>query len=306
MATTVPTPIYASQSQVTDPGLFAARLDEIPDDLTSIKDAVNHLVYHYRHPESDWAVHGIAPERIGEIDTRYAEHMLERLLTLNDTPLTEHRQPAERIVGCCRDFTVLFLSIARHKGIPARMRVGFATYFQPDWKLDHVVAEVWDAAGQRWRMVDAELGDGHIDPNDGARLDPLDLPRDRFITGPQAWVSCRREEADPERFLVAPELDIPDTRGWPYLMHNVVHDLASLNMQEMLLWEAWGILLRESAMLPDHLVLLDQVASAAAGTDSTPDQLQELYERDEFRVPARVMSYSPAAPDIPVSVDIAR
>jgi transglutaminase-like putative cysteine protease len=53
-------------------------------------------------------------------------------------------------VGCCRDFTVLFFALARHKGVPAREWVGFATYFAAGWAVDHEIAEVWDAAEHRW------------------------------------------------------------------------------------------------------------------------------------------------------------
>jgi hypothetical protein len=299
------TSAYAAQSPVTEPGAFANRLDAVPDDIASIKDVARQLVFHYRG-DGDWAEHGIAAERIGEIDTRYADAMFRRLFELKDAPLTEPRQPGERLVGCCRDFTVLFLAIARHKGIPARSRVGFATYFAPGWNVDHVVAEVWDAGEGRWRLVDAELDAGHVDSTDDTELDPLDLPRDRFITGPQAWLACRAENADPERFVVAPDLDIPDTRGWPYLMHNLVHDLASLNRHEMLLWEDWGILLHDEPMLPDHLDLLDQTAALMMAPDSTPATLGELYARDEFRVPSTITSFSPARTDIPFTVDLPR
>ena len=75
-----------------------------------------------------WAENGIAPERISEVDTRYAAAMFARLGELADLPLSAARQPRQRLVGCCRDFTVLFVSMARHKGIPSRARVGFAGY----------------------------------------------------------------------------------------------------------------------------------------------------------------------------------
>ena len=112
--------------------------------------------------------------------------MLNRLFELDERPLTQERTPQTpqtRLLGCCRDFTVLFLSMARHLGTPARARVGFATYFVPDFNLDHEVAEVWDADEARWRLVDPELDDDHIDPNDGVRVDALDVPRDRFLVG---------------------------------------------------------------------------------------------------------------------------
>lgn len=299
------TSAWTEQSRVSDPGTFTDRLDAVPGDLASIKDAARQLVFHYRG-DGDWTEHGIEQERIAEIDTRYADAMLGRLFELKDAPLGETRLPRERLVGCCRDFTVLFLAIARHKGIPARARVGFATYFAPGWKVDHVVAEVWDAGEGPWRLVDAELDPGHVDGTDGVAIDPLDIPRDRFLTGPDAWRSCRAEEADSERFVVAPDLDIPGTRGWPYLMHNLVHDLASLNRHEMLLWEDWGILLQEEAMLPDHLDLLDQVAAVTSSPDCTPEDLAELFARDEFRVPESVTSYSPAREDVPFTVDLTR
>jgi hypothetical protein len=79
--------------------------------------------------------------------------------------------------------------------------------------MDHVVAEVWDAQEQRWRLIDAELPDGHVDPTDGAVLDPLDLPGNRFIVAPDAWLRCREGKDDPDRYLVSPFLDIPGLQG---------------------------------------------------------------------------------------------
>jgi hypothetical protein len=71
-------------------------------------------------------------------------------------------QPRQRLVGCCRDFTVLFVAIARHKGIPSRAGVGFARYFFDGWL--------------RWRLVGPEIGDDHTDPAGGASFDALDVP----------------------------------------------------------------------------------------------------------------------------------
>jgi hypothetical protein len=229
MSTQADWQLYATHSACSDPGAWGAQLDAVPGDLRSIKDAAHQLVFHYR-ADGDWTENGIAPERIAEIDTRFADRMLQRIFALSGAPLGAPRPPHQRLVGCCRDFTLFFVALARQKGIPARSRVGFATYFMAGWNLDHIVAEVWDAVQHRWRLVDAELRDGHVDAA-GRVIDPLDVPRDRFIVGPQAWLACRAGEADPERFVVAPDLEIPETRGWPYLMHNLIHDLAALNAE---------------------------------------------------------------------------
>ena len=110
-----------------------------------------------------------------------------------------------------------------------------------DALIDHEIAEVWDGSAERWRLVEPEIDDGHTDPADGASFDVLDVPPDRFLTAPRAWQLARSGAVDPERFVTDPDLEIPATRGWPQLRHNLVHDLAALNKTEMLLWEDWGM-----------------------------------------------------------------
>jgi Transglutaminase-like superfamily len=282
---------YAAQSFVTDPGAMSHALGDVPHDLATLQRVARHLVIHYR-AESPSA-HGIPDERLGEIDSRYADTMLGRLVALDGRPLTEPRAPRERLVGCCRDFTVLFLTLARSVGIPARARVGFATYFIPGLKLDHEVAEVWAADERRWRLVDAELDDGHVDPTDRAPVDPLDVPRDRFLVAGRAWQLCRNRADDPETFLVGPDVDLEVTRGWPYLRHNLVHDLAALNKVELILWDAWGLVEREHPSEQD-LDLLDRVAAATAVTGPDLSELRRLYDgTPALRVPVTVTTYSP-------------
>jgi hypothetical protein len=259
-----------------------------------MRTAARELVFHYS-ADGDFAANGIEASRIAEVDTRYAEDMLARLVQLADLPLGHPRTPAQRMVGCCRDFTVLFLAIARAHGVPARARVGFATYFHPGWFIDHVIAEVWDAAQQRWRLVDPELADDHIAAVDGARVDPEDVPPDRFVTGPRAWRLCRAGTADAHRFVVNPDLYIPVTRGWSYVRHNLVHDLAALSGQEMLLWDYWGLAEIAGEPTPAQLAALDELAAATCSSDVPLEQVQSFAQRDGFRVPAVVTSYSPAS-----------
>ena len=293
---------YGTQSRVTDPGPFAGRLDAVPPDLAAMQATARQLVFHYR-AGGDYAENGIDPGRIAEIDTRYADAMLARLAELAGPPLTAGRPARQRLVGCCRDFTVLFLAIARHQGVPARARVGFAGYFVPGWFVDHVVAEVWDAGQQRWRLVDPELADGHTGGSDPSPVDPLDVPASRFLTGPRAWRACRACEADPERFAVDPDLKVPGTRGWPYLRHNLVHDLSALTKREMLLWDEWGLADLDAEPSPDQLALLDGLAAATSSPSLTAGQAQELARLDGLRVPPVVTSHSPAS-STPVQVTL--
>ena len=292
---------YAIQSRVTDAGRFAGSVLEVPGSLAEMRTAARQLVFHYRDG-GDYAANGIEPDRVTEIDTRYAEAMLARIFELSDRPLTATRAPRERLLGCCRDFTVLFLSIARAHGVPARARVGFATYFVPGSFIDHVVAEVWDSARQRWRLVDAELADDHLDAANGKRVDPEHLTPAQFVTGPAAWLACRSGRADPEQYVVDPGLDIPATRGWPYVRHNLIHDLAALAMHEMVLWDNWGWTEPDADLTSGQLAVLDEVAAVTSRT-ATAAQAETFYARDGLRVPAHVTSYSPAQ-EAPLRVDI--
>lgn len=295
---------YARQSAVTDPGAMAGEIAGLAgalgpggpgDDLAETRRLVSGLVTHYRDP--GFAGYGIPEERRAEIDTRYAAAMLARLRELDARPLGAERSMDRRLVGCCRDFTVLTLTLLRAAGVPARARVGFAGYFAPGWWIDHVVAEVWDAAEDRWRLMDANLGTDwpdHWRRDDGdAPFDVADVPRDAFLTGPAAWRACRAGERDPERFVVAPELEIPYLRGWSYLRHNLVHDLATLAKREMLLWDTWGILTDDPSS-PAELELLDRVAAATGVPDPTPEAIEALYAAEPaLRVPPVVTSMNP-------------
>jgi hypothetical protein len=108
---------WAVQSLVTEPGPAAAAIDQLPSGLGALRAASQQLVFHY-WADGDYAANGITPERISEIDTRYAAAMFARLGELADLPLFASRQPSQRLVGCCRDFTVLFVAMARRKGDP--------------------------------------------------------------------------------------------------------------------------------------------------------------------------------------------
>jgi hypothetical protein len=284
---------WVEQSAVTDPGEFAELVREVPGTLGAIRAAARGLVFHYR-ADGDFAANGISPGRVAEVDTRYAKDMLARLTSLAAQPLTSARAPSQRLVGCCRDFAVLFLTIARAHGIAARARVGFATYFYPGWYVDHVVVEAWDAARGAWRLMDPELADDHLSATDGLRVAPEDLTSSQFLTGPEAWRACRSGLADPTRFVVDPSLDIPVTRGWPYVRHNLIHDLAALAGHEMLLWDNWGWTEIDGQPSAEQLRVLDDVAAAMIADDVSPDTVVSFYEREGLAVPAVVTSYSPA------------
>lgn len=297
---------WATQSAVTEPGPAVAAIDELPGDLAALRQASSQLVFHYR-AGGDFAANGVPAGRMAEIDTRYADLMFGRVLERGAPTLAWDRSPRDRLVGCCRDSTVLFLTLARHHGIPARARVGFAAYFHPGWLADHVVAEVWDEREGRWRLIDPEGNAAWTPEVNGRPVDWLDLTDDQFVTGPRAWQAARAGTSDPERHVVAPALDIPVLRGWPYIAHNVIHDLAALNKTEMLLWDSWGMQLSHGpGPVPEaDAAVLDEVCAVTADPGSDQGVLAKLGSRDGLRVPPAVTSFDPNGGP-PRQVDVSR
>jgi transglutaminase-like putative cysteine protease len=55
-----------------------------------------------------------------------------------------------RVVGTCRHFATLACAILRARGVAARARCGFGTYFVEGRGLDHWITEYWHTAEARW------------------------------------------------------------------------------------------------------------------------------------------------------------
>jgi hypothetical protein len=290
---------WRSQSVVTSVGRSTSAIDDLPSDLFGLREVSQQLVAHYMGA-SDGTSAPITRDRLKEVDTRFANLMFARLLEMGSPKLFRKRSPEERIAGCCRDFAVLFVAMARHNGIPARVRVGYATYFQPGWYLDHVIAEIWDSDGKRWRLIEPEISDATVAK---VNFDPLDVPRDRFVTGPRAWLAARSGQIDPDRFVVAPDFQEPYTRSWLSLRHHIVQDLAALNKIEMLVWDQWGILNEDDPLR--HAEILDQLAHVIADPNCSSAEISNWSQREGLQVPPTVTSYSPTQFS-PLTVDISR
>lgn len=255
---------YTTQSRFSDPGVHAQLFDALPDDLPGIGAVVRNLLIHYRGGGIEFT-----GDRLAEIDHRWVSAMLTTDQKRNGTALAVPREPVDRVVGCCRDYTLMFVSALRHKGIPARSRIGFADYFTAGYNHDHVVAEYWN--GDRWVMIDAEL-----DPAEDRPFDVQDLPRGPLRSAAEVWLGIRAGELDPDVFGIAP--GSPIGGGW--LVRNYVHlQLAHLNGDEVLLWDNWGAM---SPSLDDANVdLTDQIARLMVASDNGDEtatkEVDDLY-----------------------------
>lgn len=278
---------YTAQSAWSDPGQYGRLFDALPADIGALCAVVRNITLHYRAgPRVGF---DIPKARLAEIDTRSCELMLKRIVALDSRPLAELRAPEQRLIGCCRDASLLLCSMLRHKDVPARVRYGFAPYLSKDgFNGDHAVVEYWD--GKRWRLADAERAEPEI-AFEGATFSPLDIPRGPYLTAGMAWQMVRSGKADEASFGVSPELC-----GLPEIRVALLVDIAMQNKSETLLWDVWGIGEIDHENSADDLALLDRAAALSADTDveATYAGITRIFMDERMRLPETVVSMSPA------------
>jgi len=262
---------YQKQGQISEPGAYAPALTGLPTQIEALARVVQATTIHPFWLDS----YGLKlpPERMAELQLRTLEKRLARTLELDPRPLDVLRDLDKKLLGNCRDHSLLLAAILRQQGLAARARCGFGAYFQDGLFVDHWVTEYWDAAGQRWVLVDAQL-DALQSEALRINFNPLNVPRDQFILAGKAWQMCRSGQADPAAF------GIFDMNGLGFIRGNLLRDVASLNKVELLPWDCWGLMLKEQLDDPSDLALLDQLAALTAGDVPEPLAVRSAYEND--------------------------
>jgi hypothetical protein len=276
---------YARHTPYTDPGPHGALLDALPTDIGELMAVVRNVIVHYQASGIAFPGH-----RLTEIDARWLDRILDIDQQRFGVPLDVPRPVAERVAGCCRDFTLLTVAALRQRGVPARSRVGFAAYLQPDFHTDHVVAEYWN--GECWVWADAQIG-----PDPGRGFDPRDVPRSTaFASAAEVWTAHRRGEIDANRYGVAPGL--PLCGEW-FVGDEVLIELSHRMGDELLLWDVFGAMADPVTSTGYDAELVDEVAAllvaADTGDDAAERKLAERYAADpRLRPGDQVLCFSPA------------
>ncbi|TDQ16199.1 hypothetical protein DEV91_13330 [Phyllobacterium brassicacearum] len=277
---------YASHSPFSTPGRHAALLDALPFDPASVARTVQGLLI-YEHVAELFYGYPIPDARRAESHIRPIEQFIDALLELDDRPLHIGRPSEKRLVGICRHFMLLSLAIFRHHGVPARGRGGFGAYFNPGKFEDHWVCEYWKAEECRWALLDSQFDDVFV-RNLAIHHDVLDVPRAQFLTASEAWRRCRGGELNPNLFGI----EFSQLRGLWFIAGSLIRDLATLNGQEILPWDVWGVQPAPDATLSDEeLDFFDEIALLTADPDANFDALKQRFAEDvRVRVPAKVFN----------------
>ena len=254
---------YRTHSPLSDPGDLKNLYDPLPDTVTGLMESIQTLMLHRLAAEHIGV--NLTRESRGEQHLRTMVQRLSRMMSLDPSPLEEGRVPQERQIGVCRDFALFLTSILRHKGIPARMRVGFAEYLKPDdkFKIDHWITEFWDQVDGRWILVDPDTLKFDLRPN-------VD-----FYSAGSAWNLARAGKIRSDLFRYSGRW-----KGMPCIRGNLLHDFQALNKLELGVFDYWDELhtKSEGSLTVDDKSTLDHISGLIADPDGNFEKIQNLFQ----------------------------
>ncbi|BBF43404.1 transglutaminase-like enzyme [Lachnospiraceae bacterium KM106-2] len=308
---------YSRPGKITNLEKYQSFINWLPDDPEVIGQVVQGLIVH----DSWFGNYNIPYEQGHEYtqETAYMQDLLDKVLEIDSSDLSIPRHPKDRVIACCREFSTLFCAFLRAKGIPARSRCGFATYFGWDGGYeDHWICEYWN--GMRWIRNDCQLDpfqqstvmhwglEANDDPDKVAQIkkfNPRDLKNGEFISAGEAWKLCRSGKEDPMKFGIGcdirPEWGITSLHGLWFVRGQLLRDLGALNKVETvpylvrickgLSWNPWYLVsASDEEITKEEIQLLDKVAELTSHVDENFNEMQELYfTKKELTVPKEII-----------------
>jgi len=285
---------YLQFSQYTNPGLYQEELQKsLPNNVKDIGLLVRKSLIHrmtlkngntgsnkdlrygdmkkipwYRQPEDD-----IFPT---------AAAMLAELYRRDDKGFVLDRSAENKLVVTCRFTSILMASLLKIKGIPARVRSGFAPYFHaeglPDDKSDdHWINQYWKNDESRWVTIDV---DGSLE--DYIAFDLYDIPEGKFDYSATAWLKVRKGETRGEHFYNAGGYS-----GLVAIAWELFYDFHCLMNNEIIYHHhpEMATLKNFDKNSENQLKEIDQLAELMLKPDDNFDELQHIWNtKKEFRL----------------------
>jgi hypothetical protein len=251
----------------TDPGGYEYLFDGLPDRLPELCARIKAQLI---HPLADLPLYrGLVPPERTDEDPIFptVASMLGGLLARNPAGLVSQRTPGERLVVSCRYHAILLASILKHRGIPARVRYGFASYLMPGAHIYHVICEVWNADEKRWMRVDPDR-------------QLVDFALGLFVPAFEAWQKYGKDELDPSTW------GFPGWWGPHPILDVMCHDLASVLGSEHLYVDrppiSANIDMDVAGIPADRRAVLDTAAQLLKDPDAGFNGLRALYDANPY------------------------
>ncbi len=285
---------YLQFSAYTDPGLYKDYLIKgLPNNVKDIGLLVRKQLLHrmilkngnsgsnsdlrygdttkvpwFRQPEDDVLVTAAA--------------MLAELIRKDPRGFVSDRAMENKPILTCRATAVLMASILKTKGIPTRVRSGFAPYFVvaglPQGKSDdHWINQYWNDKERRWTTIDV---DGCLEDYTG--LNYFDLPDGTFDFSADAWLAVRSGKIEPQHFWNA-----GGTGGLIAISWELFYDFHCLMNDEVIYVHTPEIthFANFDKLSEKQLEEIDNLARLMQQPDKNFDQLRNIWDnKREYRL----------------------
>lgn len=214
-----------------------------------------------------------------------AQSMIAELLR-RDKNYSIHRKIEDKIHVCCREQAIFLASILKAKGISARVRSGFCRYANlPGVQAcDHWIVEYYDMKIGKWTLVDADmfydseiLKEYHVDFN------LLDIPREKFIFGAEAYLNIRKNKLKENDLYYASNTPV---LGIEAALHGLFYDFHSLMNNEIIFLHLPKYIRDKNFQLSEEEYKeLDNLATLMLDPDKNFIELRYIWENNEkFRI----------------------
>lgn len=293
---------HAQHSVFSSPGRFAEMFSALPTAPSDISKVARNLIVHYRASGLE-----LPAQSRGNINARWLEDIIAIDQARHPHPLAAHREPTQRVQGCCRDHTLFCLGVLRSHGIPAGSRVGYAGYFIEGWHVDHVIVEAW--IKNRWQRFDPELGGPMPELAEPMDIGICAAGSSGFVTAAQAWCAYRQDNLGVSTYGVGP--DVPELSGERFVFDEVIYDVAHRFGDELLLWDSWGrIGIPGEPVNSDDALWMDNIADLLLAADDgdlkAEESLLTIYRSDDGVRPGPTVLQASPYGDPPITVSLAR
>lgn len=277
---------YRAFSQFTYPGLYREQLQcDLPTDIGQVGRLVKQQVIHslLLPPGREGARTNPAYGNIREVpwyrqgeDDYFptAVAILAELYHRDPRGFVSDRAVENKLIITCRFVAILMASILKTRGIPARVRAGYAPYIRPDRMETHWITQYWHAPLERWVTIDADTSLEH------RPFDPFDMLPETFDFAAHAWLAVREGRQDANIYAV------DGVNALENLATQVFFDFHCLMNNEIPYTQAPVFTAIDfNAVEEEKLQAIDALARLMQQPDENFAQLQTLWEtKRDFRL----------------------
>lgn len=284
---------YTQTSAYTDLGFYKEFIKGLTDDIKELCDLQRNQVIHpfdLNDKKMSLDTNSFYGDmtKVPKTSLSYENDIFPTALAMvaellrRDSHYSKTRAIENKIHVCCREDAILLASTLKAKGFPARVRSGFCFYVTIGNKTagDHWITEYYDEKEKRWVLVDADMCyDDKILIEYNVDFNLLDVPRDKFIFGAEAYLGLRTKKYSEHEIYYS---DTHKTCGLKAAIRVLFYDFHCLMNDEIIFLHVPRYIVEKNFCLKEEEYQeLDQLAKLLLEPDKNFKEIQNIWNTEE-------------------------